>query len=161
MCRSSRISIRTCCCSALASAARERHSAPLKCYTNRPASDVRWADASNRLRQQLSGPTPQAGVVPSDRISRMVEVANSAEFFAALRNLIEAWCDRRCLKALNHVLPAYLSFNGLSNGWNRLYDALRNVRTFAQDELTASELDTVSLLIRVASRVIPHEPPAS
>ena len=120
-----------------------------------------WADASNRLRQQLSGPTPQAGVVPSDRISRMVKVANSAEFFAALRNLIEAWCDRRCLKALNHVLPAYLSFNGLTDGWNRLYDALRNVRTFAQDELTAGELDTVSILIRVASRVIHHAPPAS
>ena len=91
----------------------------------------------------------------------MVEVANSAEFFAALRNLIEAWCDRRCLKALNHVLPAYLSFNGLTDGWNRLYDALRNVRTFAQDELTAGELDTVSILIRVASRVIHHAPPAS
>ena len=91
----------------------------------------------------------------------MAEVANSAEFFAALRSLIEAWCDRRCLKALNHVLPAYLSFNRLTDGWKRVYDALRNVRTFAQDELTASELDTVSLLIRVASRVIPHEPPAS
>ena len=53
------------------------------------------------------------------------------------------------------------SFNGLTDGWNRLYDALRNVRTFAQDELTASELGTVSLLIRVASRVIHHAPPAS
>ena len=147
--------------SALASAARERHSVPPEYYANRPASGVGWADASNRLRQQLSGPTPQAGVVPSDRISRMVEVANSAEFFAALRNLIEAWCDRRCLKALNHVLPAYLSFNRLTDGWNRLYDALRNVRTFAQDELTASELDTVSVLIRVASQVIHREPPPS
>jgi hypothetical protein len=91
----------------------------------------------------------------------MFKVADSAEFFAALRNLIDAWCDCRCLKVLNHVLPAYLSFNGLADGRNRLYDALRNVRIFAQDELTASELDTVSVLIRVASQVIHREAPPS
>jgi hypothetical protein len=90
----------------------------------------------------------------------MVEVTNNAEFFAALRTLIEAWCDRRCLKALSHVLPAYLAFNGLTDGWNRLYDALRNVRAFAQDELTAAELETVSLLIGVAGRVVYRTPPA-
>src|SRR5262249_34762073 len=84
----------------------------------------------------------------------MIEVTGSAEFFAAMRNLIDAWCIRRCLKALSRVLPAYTAYDGLSDGWNALYDALRNVRAFAQDELTAAELETVSVLIGMAHNAI-------
>jgi hypothetical protein len=42
----------------------------------------------------------------------MVEMTHSDEPFAVLHKLVHAWCDRKCLEALNHVLPAYLSFNG-------------------------------------------------
>ena len=84
----------------------------------------------------------------------MAEIATSAEFFSTLRCLIDAWCGRRCLKALSRILPAFLGFNGLTDGWRDLYDALRNVRAFAKDELTESEMETVSSLIAAASRVI-------
>jgi len=62
----------------------------------------------------------------------MAEIATSAGFIAALRSLIDTWCDRRCLKALSRILPAYMGFNGLTEGWGDLYDALRNVRAFAR-----------------------------
>ena len=84
----------------------------------------------------------------------MAEIASSDEFFRLLRSLIDAWCDRRCLKALNRILPAYLGFNGLTDGWGGLLSALRNVREFAKDELTEPEMETVSNLLTAASKAI-------
>jgi len=88
----------------------------------------------------------------------MVEVTHSDEFFAVLHKLVHAWCGRKCLEALNHILPAYLSFNGRIDAWNRLYEALHNVRSTAQYELTAVELEEVSILIRAAKQVLYREP---
>ena len=34
--------------------------------------------------------------------------------------LIEKWCDERRLDALAQILPAYLAFNGLADGWGEL-----------------------------------------
>ena len=76
------------------------------------------------------------------------------EFFAALRALIEKWCDRRCLKALYRILGAYLSFNGLTDSWGELRAALQDVRAFARTELTPDELREVDDLIRAADRVL-------
>jgi hypothetical protein len=98
------------------------------------------------------------GGVSSAKVCTMVEVTHSDEFFAVLHKLVHAWCDRKCLEALNHVLPAYLSFNGLTDAWNRLYEALHNVRSTAQYELTAVELEEVNILIRAARQVLYREP---
>jgi hypothetical protein len=84
----------------------------------------------------------------------MAEIAGSEEFFAMLRSLIDAWCDRRCLRALNRILPAYLGFNGLTDSWNELFDALRNLRAFANDELTEPERENVSRLLTAAGKAI-------
>ena len=73
----------------------------------------------------------------------MAELTKSAEQVPGLRDLIEAWCDRRCLNALKYVLPAYLSFNGRIDGWSMLCAAVRNARTFAHDELTEVELEVI------------------
>lgn len=69
-------------------------------------------------------------------------------FFAALRLLIERWCDRRCLKALGYILGSYLAFNGMTDSWGNLLVSLRNVQTFAEDELEPSELEELNVLIR-------------
>ena len=92
--------------------------------------------------------------VPSVKICAMLEIARSDEPFAVLHSLVRAWCDRRRLEALNHILPAYPSFNGRMDAWNRLYDALQNLRTSAQSELTDEELEKVSNLITLARRII-------
>ncbi len=39
--------------------------------------------------------------------------------------LIDAWCDRRELRGLAGLLPAWLSNNGLTDGWADLLKALR------------------------------------
>jgi hypothetical protein len=38
----------------------------------------------------------------------MSKLKDNYAFFAALRLLVEKWCDRRCLKALHYILGSYL-----------------------------------------------------
>jgi hypothetical protein len=83
----------------------------------------------------------------------MVHETDSDEPFRALHNLIRAWCDRRCLEALNLILPAYLAFNGLTAAWRCLYDALNNLRASARHELADEEAEKVDNLIDLARRI--------
>jgi hypothetical protein len=78
-----------------------------------------------------------------------------------LHKLVREWCDRQRLEALSQVLPAYLAFNGLTDAWNRLYDALRNVQSLARYELTDEELGKVSNLALLASRILVRESAAA
>ena len=40
--------------------------------------------------------------------------------------LVDLWCDRRDLRPLTYVLPAFTGNNGLTDGWNQLHDDLKN-----------------------------------
>jgi hypothetical protein len=94
-------------------------------------------------------------------MSQSVQPIRSEEPFAVLHKLVREWCDRQCLEALSHVLPAYLAFNGLTDAWSRLYDALRNVQSLARYELTDEEVEKVSNLISLAGRVLVREATAA
>jgi hypothetical protein len=41
----------------------------------------------------------------------MSDLADNAEFFALLNELIDKWCDRRALRPLSRMLGPYLAFN--------------------------------------------------
>ena len=56
-----------------------------------------------------------------------------------LRTLVDAWCDRRALEPLAALLPGYLSFNGLTDGWQALWEAINNARGSRPDALTDEE----------------------
>lgn len=84
--------------------------------------------------------------------------ANNADLLAQLRSLIDSWCQRQCLKALMHVLPGFFAFNGLTDGWGELREALSRVRAFARNELTSAELETISDLIAAADRALQRRP---
>ena len=81
-------------------------------------------------------------------------VETNAEFFASAKSLIEGWCDRRALAPLARVLPAYLAFNGMTDGWGDLMDALKGVRAFCREELPEAELATVGDLIRATEKAV-------
>jgi hypothetical protein len=81
-------------------------------------------------------------------------IQSNDELLSGLRNLIDAWCDRRCLSALLLVLPGYFGLNGLTDGWAGLYEALRNVRAFSRDDLPPDELELVNELIRATEKVV-------
>ena len=47
-----------------------------------------------------------------------------------LQVLIDNWCERRDLKPLALLLPAWISNSGLTDGWVALMEALRDLRAW-------------------------------
>ena len=51
----------------------------------------------------------------------MTQYGSNEEFFDAVRHLIYRWCDERQLRPLALLLPKYVAFNGLTDGWVELH----------------------------------------
>jgi hypothetical protein len=84
----------------------------------------------------------------------MVGLSTNREFLDALKDLIEGWCERRCLRPLARVLNAYLSFNGMTDGWGELAIALKSIRALDGDHISANERRVVDDLIRATDIAI-------
>ncbi len=74
---------------------------------------------------------------------------NTDHLFETLQNLVEGWCDRRCLRALRAILRGYPLTSPSTDGWAELLTALQDVRSFAGSELTDAEETTVDDCIRL------------
>lgn len=83
---------------------------------------------------------------------------SNEEFFTALRTLIERWCDERRLNALARILPGYLAFNGLTDGWHDLIDALKATRGLGPDAFSLADWDTLNDLIHAAELAVSSSP---
>ena len=70
-------------------------------------------------------------------------IQSTAELAAAVDALVAGWCDRRALRALRQILAGWPSPLGLTDDWELLRDALRNVLGVARSELTAAEIDSI------------------
>jgi hypothetical protein len=79
---------------------------------------------------------------------------SNEEFFGALRILIERWCDGRRLDALAQILPAYLAFNGLTDGWGELSNALKATRGLGYEAFSQTDWDTLNDLIHAADLAV-------
>jgi hypothetical protein len=79
---------------------------------------------------------------------------SNADFFEALKHLIDAWCDLRSLHPLSRILGPYLGFNGLTDGWGELGTSLKSIRALDRDQLTSVELAAVEDLIRMADDAV-------
>lgn len=79
--------------------------------------------------------------------------ASNDEFFRDMRSLIEAWCDRRGLHALAILLPAYTSFNGMTDGWGELFAALKRLIS-SNDALAEDEREMVADLMQAAEKAV-------
>jgi len=80
--------------------------------------------------------------------------SDNAALIADLRQLLDAWCDRRCLAELSTVLPGYFALNGMTDGWAELYAALRNARARFRDSLPQQELEVVNRLISATEKIV-------
>jgi len=77
----------------------------------------------------------------------MKDFHSNEEFLAVLHMLIERWCDERRLDALAQILPAYLAFNGLTDGWGELSNALKATRGLGYEALSHTDWGTLNHLI--------------
>ena len=74
------------------------------------------------------------------------------EVTSALRVLIDAWCDRRELRALALLLPAFVSNTGLTDGWAGVMEALYDLRSYRS--LPTEEGDEIRRLIPIVESAV-------
>jgi len=79
---------------------------------------------------------------------------NSDETLEAVEKLVDAWCGRRDLAPLRHVLPSFPLTNPLTDGWADLLRALEEVRACCRDRLPESELETIQDCIVAVQRIV-------
>lgn len=70
-----------------------------------------------------------------------------------LLRMIEAWCDRRDLRHLAILLPAYTSNAGLTDDWARIMEALYDLRA-SRVTLPDNELAEVERLIPIVEKMV-------
>lgn len=75
------------------------------------------------------------------------------DFDKELGQLIDAWCERRQLRLLKTILPAYPRVSGLTDEWGNLAAALKTIRTQHTQLLIHGEFDRVNELLHVAESV--------
>ena len=81
-------------------------------------------------------------------------IEENKQLFSSIQRLVEAWCDRRCLRALRNILRGYPLVSPLGDGWGELLIALQDVRAFARDELTAEEFKMLEDCIRAVDTTV-------
>jgi Ser/Thr protein kinase RdoA (MazF antagonist) len=84
----------------------------------------------------------------------MTSFQSNEEFFTALRQQVERWCDQRRLRELAELLPAYTSFFGLTDDWARLYEALKATRALRRENFSAAEWELLNDLTGAAERAV-------
>jgi hypothetical protein len=84
-------------------------------------------------------------------------VSPDEEICQAVAALIDGWCERRALRALAIVLPAWPPF-GHTDQWVDLRDSLRGAR--ARGDLSIAEKDKVGEVLGMLDRLLtwPVEP---
>jgi len=69
-----------------------------------------------------------------------------------LARLIDGWCERRELRPLAMLLPAYTGNAGLTDDWARLMEALYDLR--ARGQLSKEDQAEVERLIPIVERMV-------
>jgi hypothetical protein len=81
-------------------------------------------------------------------------IEDNKKLFSSIQRLVEAWCDRRCLRALRYILHGYPLASPHGDGWGELLLALQGVRAFARDELAAEEQELLEDCIRAVDGAV-------
>jgi pyridoxal/pyridoxine/pyridoxamine kinase len=83
----------------------------------------------------------------SKKVGRGGILENQVNIQETMTDLLNAWCDRRCFRALRIVLQGWPMYMGLNDEVNEFLKALKGVRSQARDELTEKELYKVDALV--------------
>jgi hypothetical protein len=99
--------------------------------------------------------------VHGSSLSSLDGIPQSMEFniFETLDGLINGWCERRALRPLAYLLPAYPGVFVHTHQQFQLLEALKNLKRLCRDHLTLEELRLVTQTLnfldeRLRTRVI-------
>ena len=82
-------------------------------------------------------------------------VITAEDIFPTIDRLIDAWCERRALAPLRHILGAYpLPPLALTDSWGQLYDALKDISITCKPTLPREEWEQVKELMRQVDAII-------
>ena len=84
----------------------------------------------------------------------MRDFRSDDEFLAALRAFIDKLCDERRYDALARVLPGYLAFNGMTDGWGELRNALKSTRTLGHEAFNGADWAVLNELIHATDHAL-------
>ena len=76
------------------------------------------------------------------------------DFQAIIKNLVDAWCERRALIPLSILLPVWLGFSGLTDSWHDLRNALRHTRAMAREIMTEAEKERLGRAIAIMDKAL-------
>jgi len=79
-------------------------------------------------------------------LSALADTSYSMELnlFKTLDGLISGWCERRALRPLAYLLPAYPEVLAHTDQQFQLLEALKNLKRLCLDQLTSEELRLVT-----------------
>ena len=80
--------------------------------------------------------------------------ANPTRLFAVLDDLVDRWCERRALRPLAVLLPAYPPAPLHADQWGALFAAIRSLKGLAPEVLTAEEGAAVAEAHALARQVL-------
>lgn len=79
---------------------------------------------------------------------------SNQDFMAALRSLVDQWCDQRRFRHLAAVLPGFVGFNGMTDGWAELRSGLKNAVGLGAEALPDDEWQLLQRLSRDADKAL-------
>jgi len=79
---------------------------------------------------------------------------SNQDFMAVLGSLIDQWCKHRRLRQLAAVLPSFVGFNGLTDGWAELSSGLKCAVGLGTEGLPDEEWQTLQRLSRDADNAL-------
>lgn len=79
---------------------------------------------------------------------------SNQDFMAALRSLVDEWCEKRRYHHLAAVLPSFVGFNGLTDGWAELSAGLKSAVGMGAEGLPEGEWQALQSLSRDAETAL-------
>jgi hypothetical protein len=79
---------------------------------------------------------------------------SNQDFMAALGSLIDQWCEQRRFHQLAAVLPSFVGFNGLTDGWAELRSGLKSAVGLGAEGLPDDEWQMLQCLSRDADKAL-------
>lgn len=85
-------------------------------------------------------------------------ITTAEQLRAEVDRLVDGWCEKRSLRALRYILMAWPSTLAMTDDWQNLRKALRNVIAFAAPELDPGEADMITDAITAIDKATRRPP---